>query len=554
MRWLPEKKWHLVMRMSCVLVAAGAFLLIFRRIDLEKFIEAITHMRAGWFLGAVALYGTAFLFGAWRWHLTLRTTGCALHPSASVRGAFIGHFFYTIFFGAAGGDVGKSAVYARWYQLPLPEVLAAAPLDRMLGLAGLTLVGMLGLMAAALNGGFSVLKSIQFRLSTPLLAAAGLVGLVGLAVLVWWRPRGESAPVRMFRAFRTGAGRLALAPRTAAVGLACAFGVQLVLNVALAFNLNAVSHTPQPWSKLFWVFPVITLITTLPITVAGAGVREGASIMMLGLYGIPAEDAVAAALLSLATNLFWGAVGGLVLWREEVLFARQPHPVAPKTISLVIPALNEAGALPETIRRARAIPEISEIIVVDGGSRDRTRAVAEEQGCRVLTSAPARGGQMRAGAAQATGDVVLLLHADTWLPPEAGRVALKSLCDQTVVGGGFWKIFHDASPLLAGSRWKCAVRVYLGRRIAGDQGLFVRREVLERIGGVPDMPLMEEFELCRLLHRAGRLALADATVITSARRFAKLGVIRTYLRMWWVTTRYRLGTPPGELRRIYERE
>src|ERR1051325_10639529 len=197
----------------------------------------------------------------------------------------------------------------------------------MLGLAGLTLVGMLGLMAAALNGGFSVLKSIQFRLSTPLLAAAGLVGLVGLAVLVWWA-----------------------APRSAAVGLACAFGVQLVLNVALAFNLNAVSHTPQPWSKLFWVFPVITLITTLPITVAGAGVREGASIMMLGLYGIPAEDAVAAALLSLATNLFWGAVGGLVRWREEVLFARQPHPVAPKTISLVIPALNEAGALPETIR------------------------------------------------------------------------------------------------------------------------------------------------------------------------------------------------------------
>ena len=219
MRWLPEKKWHLVMRMSCVLVAAGAFLLIFRKIDLEKFTEAMAHMRAGWFLSSVAFYGMAFLFGAWRWHLTLRTTGCAMHPSASVRGAFLGHFFYTIFFGAAGGDVGKSAVYARWYQLPLPEVLAAAPLDRVLGLAGLTLVGLMGLLLAVCNGGFSALARIPFRLSPPLLAAAGLAGLIGPAVVIWWKPRGESAPVRMFRAFRTGAGRLLLAPRTAGVGL-----------------------------------------------------------------------------------------------------------------------------------------------------------------------------------------------------------------------------------------------------------------------------------------------------------------------------------------------
>jgi GT2 family glycosyltransferase len=94
----------------------------------------------------------------------------------------------------------------------------------------------------------------------------------------------------------------------------------------------------------------------------------------------------------------------------------------------------------------------------------------------------------------------------------------------------------------------------IGRRIVGDQGMFIRSQVLEKVGGVPDLPLMEEFELCRRLRKEGRLALADATVVTSARRFMKLGVIRTYLRMWWVTTLYRLGRPAHELLRIYEKE
>jgi rSAM/selenodomain-associated transferase 2 len=226
----------------------------------------------------------------------------------------------------------------------------------------------------------------------------------------------------------------------------------------------------------------------------------------------------------------------------------------PKTISVVIPTLNEAASLREVVERAQRLPEVCEIIVSDGGSRDETCQIATNLRCKVLRGPPGRGGQMRRGAAEAKGDVVLLLHADTWLPPEAGKAVLNCLRDVSVSGGGFWKVFREKNPLLLGSRFKCAIRLYLGRRIMGDQAIFARREVLAEIGGVPDMPLMEEFELCRRLRTVGRLALADATVTTSARRFAKLGVARTYLRMWRVTLSYWLGKKPQELSRIYEKE
>lgn len=229
--------------------------------------------------------------------------------------------------------------------------------------------------------------------------------------------------------------------------------------------------------------------------------------------------------------------------------------VPASSVSIVIPALNEALDLPETLRRARAIPEVSEIIVVDAGSTDATREIAERAGCRVLSAIqPSRGGQLRIGCLAATGDAIILLHADTWLPENAGKALLTTLLDPCVVGGGFWKTFRERHYLMLGSRARCALRLHLFGRVLGDQAMFVRRTSLEAIGGVPDMPLMEEFELCRKLRALGRLALADATVVTSVRRFIERGILRTYLRMGWVTLKYCLGAKPESLRKIYERK
>lgn len=225
-----------------------------------------------------------------------------------------------------------------------------------------------------------------------------------------------------------------------------------------------------------------------------------------------------------------------------------------RCISVVIPTLNEAAELPGTLQRLVSVPEVKEIIIADGGSRDDTVKLADAVGCRMVNCAPGRGGQMRAGAERTTGDVILFLHADTWLPPEAGQALLTCLARPGVVAGGFYKVFRDPPNwLVRGSRFKCWWRLLVARRVMADQGIFLRRETLARIGGVPDVPLMEEFELCRRLRPLGRLALADATLVTSARKFRKLGVLRTYGRMWLVTLGYYRGVPLTELRRLYER-
>lgn len=224
----------------------------------------------------------------------------------------------------------------------------------------------------------------------------------------------------------------------------------------------------------------------------------------------------------------------------------------PSSISIVIPTLNEEAELGETLRRARAVPEVAEIIVSDAGSTDRTRAIASGFGARVLTGASGRGQQLRLGAEAAISDVVLLLHADTWLPPDAGHAALDCLRQPGVIAGGYWKRFRSNAPwTMRGARFKCWLLLQTRGCVFGDQGFFLRRETLECIGGVPPVPLMEELELCRRLQPLGRVALANATVTTSWRKFAQHGVGRTYLLMARVLRAYDRGESFERLRERY---
>jgi hypothetical protein len=216
------------------------------------------------------------------------------------------------------------------------------------------------------------------------------------------------------------------------------------------------------------------------------------------------------------------------------------------SISVVIPALDEESRLAAAVRSVRGQ---AEVLVVDGGSRDQTRAVAAVEGARVLDSPPGRGRQLDAGARAARGDWLVFLHADTRL--ESGWAeALQSL--PTDVVGGAFRLAIDAPG--AGFRViesGVRVRVRLFRLPYGDQALFARREAYARVGGMPDLPLMEDVAFVARLRRAGRLAFLRPRAFTSARRWERHGLVGATLRNWWLLFLYGIGHPPAQLARRY---
>ena len=217
-------------------------------------------------------------------------------------------------------------------------------------------------------------------------------------------------------------------------------------------------------------------------------------------------------------------------------------------IAVVIPALDEEGSVAAAVASARA--QDVEVWVVDGGSRDATARRAEEAGARLLEAPPGRARQLEAGARAAGGEVVLFLHADTRLP-QGWRRAVQSAChDPGVAGGGFRLRFDGSGPALRVVEWGVRLRVALFGLPYGDQALFVRREVLDAAGGVPQAPIMEDLDLAREMKRHGRLVRLPLAVETSGRRYQGRA-FRHMLRNWAALLGWRLGLDRARLARWY---
>jgi rSAM/selenodomain-associated transferase 2 len=221
------------------------------------------------------------------------------------------------------------------------------------------------------------------------------------------------------------------------------------------------------------------------------------------------------------------------------------------SLSVIVPALNEELGIGATLRRARQ-PGVREIIVVDGGSVDGTRAVAHGLADVVLSAPRGRAAQMNAGAARAGGDILLFLHADT-LVPDGFAQAIAAACGKPgVIGGRFDVALTPSSPLLRLTGELMNWRSRLSRVATGDQGIFIRRDVFARLGGYAEIPLMEDIDLSRRMKRAGRIACLRQRVTTSARRWQTHGVLRTILLMWSLRALYFFGLPPARLRWLYD--
>lgn len=226
--------------------------------------------------------------------------------------------------------------------------------------------------------------------------------------------------------------------------------------------------------------------------------------------------------------------------------------------SVVIPTLNEEERIGACLDAAMlALGEDTERIVVDGGSEDHTKEIASGRGARVLASPAGRGTQLRSGAREARGRTIVLLHADTLLPPGADAELARALEDPSVAGGAFRIRFGpDPDQGVVLRIWAHAMnlRSRVFRTATGDQAIFVRRTVLESIGGVPPVPLFEDVRLMRKVRRAGRIRILPARVTSSARLWSSTGALRVLLLHLKLRVLHAAGTSPERLAAIYRRK
>jgi rSAM/selenodomain-associated transferase 2/rSAM/selenodomain-associated transferase 1 len=215
-------------------------------------------------------------------------------------------------------------------------------------------------------------------------------------------------------------------------------------------------------------------------------------------------------------------------------------------ISVIVPVLNEGAHIRATLASARRGRDV-EVIVVDGGSRDGTVALARRAGAPVIRGPACRAVQMNLGAAAAGGDVLLFLHGDTQLPEGFDGHVRQALQGPGVAAGAFRLRLDDAGRAVRLAEGIINWRTHRWRMPYGDQALFLRTELFRRLGGFPEMPIMEDYEMVRRLRRAGRIVVVGEPVLSSARRWRRLGVARTMLVNWAVVIGYRLGVPAERL-------
>ena len=220
-------------------------------------------------------------------------------------------------------------------------------------------------------------------------------------------------------------------------------------------------------------------------------------------------------------------------------------------VSVIIPALNEeqwiAGAVQSAFGAGAA-----EVIVVDGGSFDRTTRFATAAGARILLAEPMRARQLNRGAQSASSASLIFLHADSRLP-DGAAAAVEAALDHNIVFGGFRIQFSEPDRKLRVAENMINFRSILLRTPWGDQAQFMRRELFLESGGFPDIPIMEDYELARRMKRNGRTRILLMTVTTSGRRFLQKGLWRTAAINWSIIWKYHRGESPEELARIYRR-
>lgn len=229
-------------------------------------------------------------------------------------------------------------------------------------------------------------------------------------------------------------------------------------------------------------------------------------------------------------------------------FAKPQTAAISLKISIIIPTLDEADSIAATLAALENLG--AEIIIVDGGSVDRTISIAEKYNVKILRAKRGRGTQMQTGAAAATGDVLWFVHADTIVAPDCAAQINRVLQNENVVGGNFTIQFDGARLAAKFLTWLYPKLQYLGL-IYGDSAIFVRGEVYRKIGGFKPFPIFEDLDFVERLKKTGKIVTLPAVVTTSSRRFEKKSFLLTFSRWTILQILYWLGVKPETLLKIY---
>lgn len=217
---------------------------------------------------------------------------------------------------------------------------------------------------------------------------------------------------------------------------------------------------------------------------------------------------------------------------------------------IIIPILNEAKYLPVLLNRLKKL-STEDMLFVDGGSTDRSCDILKEAGVSFCTSEMGRATQMNTGAAIVKADILIFLHADTWLENRHLKAIDVAMQQEENIAGRFDICLSGSHRFLRVIEKMINIRSRMSRISTGDQVMFVRKTVFDAIGGFPDLALMEDIALSRLLKKKGRVACLRETVMTSSRRWEKKGILRTVCLMWWLRLLFLFGVSAERLQQYY---
>ena len=219
-------------------------------------------------------------------------------------------------------------------------------------------------------------------------------------------------------------------------------------------------------------------------------------------------------------------------------------------VSAIIPVLNEAQRVVGAVEKAWEAGA-DEVILCDGGSSDSTVAIAKDLNCELLLSKQGRGIQQNQGVRKSQGECLLFLHADTWLPSGGIAQIRHALTRRHCMGGSFVQHIEAKGWLYRLLEQGNAARARLCLLPYGDQGLFFRRDFFERLGGFPEIPLLEDVRMMRRFRRFARPALLPGPLFVDPRRWQQVGIARQSVRNWTLLIAEAMGVPPAQLARFY---